>query len=248
MPALHSLVDLGRYPIDRPGSVAYRYLLADLRRDLERDGCAVLPSFVHAAGLAILRDEVDAIAAEAAPDPTPVAGEGRLVMPGTGFAARGPLRRIHDHPAFLSFLRMSLDTHGRDPLDDGHYGLFDEGQGVPWHFDSAPFAVSLAIRTAEGGGGDFEYVPGVRGPAGENAAAIARVLAGDRRGVRVLKLRPGDLQVLRGDTVLHRVTPVALSRPRLVSVWSTAAPARDPAEALCALARQGQRPEAVLHE
>ena len=44
---LQDLLDLGRYPIDRPDSPAYARLIGDLRRELEQDGCAVLPGFVH---------------------------------------------------------------------------------------------------------------------------------------------------------------------------------------------------------
>ena len=48
---LQGLVDLGRYPIDCPDSRAYDRMIEDLRRELDHDGCAVLPGFVHEAGL-----------------------------------------------------------------------------------------------------------------------------------------------------------------------------------------------------
>ena len=35
---LADLVDLGRYPIDRPDSRAYDQMVTDLRRELEEDG------------------------------------------------------------------------------------------------------------------------------------------------------------------------------------------------------------------
>ena len=59
---LHDLVDLGRYPIDRPNSRAYGEMINDLRRELDLDGCAVLPGFVHDSGVALLRHEADAVA------------------------------------------------------------------------------------------------------------------------------------------------------------------------------------------
>ena len=62
---LTDLVDLGRYPIDRPGSRAYGQMIADVRRDLDQDGCAVLQGFVHEAGLEVLVREADAVAPRA---------------------------------------------------------------------------------------------------------------------------------------------------------------------------------------
>ena len=62
MARLSDLVDLGRYPIDRPGSKAYERLIADLQRELEADGCAVLPGFTHPEGTARLVAEAEAVA------------------------------------------------------------------------------------------------------------------------------------------------------------------------------------------
>ena len=59
---LQGLVDLGRYPIDCPDSRAYDRMIEDLRRELDHDGCAVLPGFVHEVGLEHLLREADASA------------------------------------------------------------------------------------------------------------------------------------------------------------------------------------------
>ena len=57
-------------------------------------------------------------------------------------------------------------------------------------------------------GGTFEYWPCIRVPGNENYGAVQAVLNGNRRGVRCLDLRVGDLQIFHGRYSLHRVTPV----------------------------------------
>ena len=49
-----------------------------------------------------------------------------------------------------------------------------------------------------------------------------RVLDGDDRLIRTLRLEPGDLQIFRGRYSLHRVAPLAGPRPRYVAIFSYA--------------------------
>lgn len=247
MQPLHDLVDLGRYPIDRPKSAAYWRMIDDLRRDLDRDGCAVLPSFVHARGVEALREEADAVADRAhrsfnrtnvyfsrEDDSLPADHPARqffdrsnAFVPGDNFGPKGPLRRIYAYPGFMPFIRSALNEPADrffrydDPLADVIVNVVEEGSGFPWHFDTNNFTVTLAIQNGASGG-DFEYVPGLRSPETENFAGVAKVLSGDRRGVRVLRLRPGDLQIFRGRYALHRVTPVKGATRRYVGIFSFA--------------------------
>lgn len=245
MAVLHDLVDMGRYPVDRPGSVALDRLIGDVRRDLEEDGCAVLPGFVHAEGLARLVEEADRVAGRAhrsfgrtnayfgkddpsLPPEHPVRrffDRSNAFIPADNFTAQGPLRRIYEYPGFMPFIRAALgEAEERffrydDPLADVIINMVEEGDGFPWHFDTNDFTVTLAIQNAERGGA-FEYAPMLRSREDENFAGVARILAGDRTRVRVLDLRPGDLQIFRGRFSLHRVAPVAGARRRYVGIFS----------------------------
>ncbi len=242
---LHDLVDLGRYPIDRPDSYGYRQLIADLRRDLDVDGCAVLPSFVHEEGLEKLIAEADEVAPKAhrsfnhtnayftQDDPSFGIGHpirrffdrSNAFVPADNFAASSPLRRIYEYEGFMPFIREALnepeDRFFRydDPLADVIINVVEKGGGFPWHFDTNNYTVTLAIQNGEAGGA-FEYAPNLRTSEDENFNGVAAILDGSRRGVHQLELQPGDLQIFKGRYALHRVAPVEGDRKRYVGIFS----------------------------
>lgn len=242
---LVDLVDLGRYPLDRPGSSAWRRMITDLQRDLEADGCAVLPGFVHPRGVEKLAAEADRVAQMAhrsfsrtnayfsKDDPTlppehPVRrfyDRSNAFIPADNFAAASPLRRIYEYGGFMPFIREALGEPEErfyrydDPLADVIINMVEEGGGFPWHFDTNNYTVTLAIQNGDHGG-EFEYVPGLRTPDDENFDGVARVLAGQGGNIRKLVLQPGDLQIFRGRYALHRVAPVHGAKRRYVGIFS----------------------------
>lgn len=242
---LQDLVDLGRYPIDRPDSHGYRQMIRDLRRDLAKDGCAVLPGFVHDDGLASLVAEADAVAQHAHrsfnrtnayfTNDDRSYGIGHPIrrfydrsnafVPADNFPKSGPLRRIYEFDGFMPFIREALDEHEDsffrydDPLADVIINVVEEGQGFPWHFDTNNYTVTLAIQNGEAGGA-FEYVPNLRTAEDENFKGVAAVLDGDMKAVYTLELQPGDLQIFKGRYSLHRVAPVRGERSRYVGIFS----------------------------
>lgn len=242
---LQDLVDLGRYPIDRPDSWAYEQLIRDLRRELDQDGCAVLPGFVHDEGLEHLRREADAVAPKAHRSfnrtnayftkDDPRFGVGHPVrrfydrsnafVPADNFGKNGPLRRIYEYPGFMPFIRTALDEpedrffRYDDPLADVIVNVVEEGQGFPWHFDTNNYTVTLAIQNGETGGA-FEYAPNLRSSEDENFKGVTEILDGSMAEVRRLELLPGDLQIFKGRYSLHRVAPVEGARKRYVGIFS----------------------------
>lgn len=239
------LIDYHRYPISRDGPER-EALLARVRADLARDGCAVLRGFATPQGIAALTEEADRVAAHGhrsysrtnayftQDDPTLPADDPRrrffdrsnAFVPADNFAKDGPLRVVHDSPGFDAFIQDCLQEKRfyryADPLADVIVNTASEGNGFPWHFDTNNYTVTLAIQNAEAGGA-FEYAPNIRsaGPQGdENFAEVARVLDGTSDMVKVLDLQPGDLQIFRGRYSLHRVAPLRGSRPRYVAIFS----------------------------
>lgn len=242
---LVDLVDLGRYPIDRPNSAAYDRLIEDIRRELDQDGCAVLSGFVHDEGLDKLLAEAESVAPRAhrsfnrtnayftRDDPRFGIGHpirrfydrSNAFVPADNFPKTGPLRRIYEYEGFRPFIREALnepvDRFFRydDPLADVIINVVEEGQGFPWHFDTNNYTVTLAIQNGEQGGA-FEYVPNLRSPDDEHFDKVAAVLNGNMGLVRQLELQPGDLQIFRGRYSLHRVAPVSGPRARYVGIFS----------------------------
>ncbi|MEM7733363.1 MAG: hypothetical protein AAF280_11350 [Pseudomonadota bacterium] len=217
-------------------------VLAQVRADLAKDGCAVLKGFLTQKGIAALTQEADSAATQAhrsfnrtnpyftKDDPTLPKGDPRrrfydrsnAFISADNFARTGPLRRVHDFDGFDAFIRDCLQEENfyryADPLADVIINMAEEGNGFPWHFDTNIFTVTLAIQNSEDGGA-FEYAPGIR-EGDENFAEVALVLDGTSDKVTVLELEPGDLQIFRGRYSLHRVAPLHGPCPRFVAIFS----------------------------
>ena len=235
------LIDYGRYPIAQNGA-ARDALLAKVRADLDRDGCAVLKGFLTPEGITALAAEADGVADKGhrsfnrtnvyftKDDPSLPADDPRrqffdrsnAFVPADNFAKDGPLRTIHDSDGFDAFIKDCLQEENfhryADPLADVIVNAAEAGNGFPWHFDTNNFTVTIAIQNAEGGGA-FEYAPRIR-EGSENFAEVSRVLNGTSDKVKVLNLEPGDLQIFRGRYSLHRVAPLTGTRPRYVAILS----------------------------
>jgi hypothetical protein len=235
------LIDYARYPIAQDGQ-AKDDLLARVRADLARDGCAVVKHFLTAKGIAALVAEAERVASKGhrsfnrtnvyftKDDPSLPADDPRRqffdrsnsFVPADNLPKDGPLRTIHDSPGFDRFIQDCLQETAfhryADPLADVIVNVAEAGNGFPWHFDTNNFTVTLCIQNAEAGGA-FEYAPGIR-EGDENFPEVSRVLNGTSDKVTVLHLEPGDLQIFRGRYSLHRVAPLRGTRPRYVAIFS----------------------------
>ena len=235
------LINLARYPINLDGTERDN-VIAHVREELARDGCAVLRSFLTPGGIAALTQEADSVAKNAhksfnrtnayftQDDPRLPEDDPRrrffersnAFIPADNFTKNGPLRRVHDFDGFDAFIKDCLQEENfyryADPLADVIVNMASAGNGFPWHFDTNNFTVTLAIQNAETGGA-FEYAPGIR-DGDENFSEVKRVLDGESNKVTVLELEPGDLQVFRGRYSLHRVAPLGGDRPRYVAIFS----------------------------
>ena len=235
------LIDLDRYPIHR-ACPARDALLARVRADLARNGCAVIKQFLTPGGIAALVQEADRVAETghrsfsrtnayftrddpALPPEDPrrqFFDRSNAFVPADNFARDGALRTIHDRDGFDRFIQDCLQEPAfhryADPLADVIVNVAEAGNGFPWHFDTNNFTVTIAIQNAEDGGA-FEYAPHIR-KTDENFAEVARVLAGTSDKVKVLHLAPGDLQIFRGRYSLHRVAPLSGPRRRYVAIFS----------------------------
>ncbi len=222
------LINLERYPLDRPDSDAYRQLVADARAGLEKDGCARLSQFIRPEAHEALSDETSRLApfaSHSSEEYTPY-GTG----PDDSFPEGHPRRRAHrttsgsvtrdlipvesliqqiyGNTHLIRFIAACLSAEEvyqfADPMRGLIINAMDEGNSLGWHFDANEFIVSLMTRRAEAGG-MFEYCPGIRAPGHENFDDVQGVLDGKPDLVKKLDLQVGDLQLFKGRYSLHRV-------------------------------------------
>jgi len=225
------LVDLGRYPIDAPGSVDFAAAVEEARAGLADRGAAELVGFVTAAGVRALQRDADELAVRSfhsdglgtayleLPEdhwskdhprqtwaPYAVGAVGYDVIP-----SHSPLRRLYESALLLGFLEAVLDRgtiyRYADPCGALNLAVMGKGDELQWHFDQTDFVVSLAIQAAEHGG-DFDVAPRIRTADDERYDDVARVLRGDHEGVVTLPMTPGTLLIFEGRHSLHRVSPI----------------------------------------
>ncbi len=235
------LINLDDYPIHKTGA-ARDAVIAHVRSELAQDGCAVLKNFLTPDAIDLITAEADAVHHHAhrsfnrtnayftqddenLPKDDPrrrFFDRSNAFIPADHFQKDGPLRCIHDFPAFDPFVKDCLEEENfyryADPLADVIVNMAEEGQGFPWHFDTNNFTITLAIQNAEEGGA-FEYAPSIRKD-GENFDAVQDVLDGVSDNVVSIALEPGDLQLFRGRYSLHRVAPLMGQSRRYVAIFS----------------------------
>lgn len=240
------IVDLDRYPLDRPGGHGWCDLVADVRATLAVDGLVSLPGFLMADALATANAEISMIVphvpirrhcatvyhrrdlgADDAADPrntelTWFAGHvTRDMIPPFAVA-----HRLYVSARIKQFIAACVGRERvfeyADPLAGLVATILPPTGQYPWHYDTNEFVVTIMIQKPEAGG-RFEYRKDLRTPGNENFECLAQVLAGDpAAGVRQVETHPGDLQLFLGRYSLHQVTPVQGDTARHVLVLSYA--------------------------
>jgi len=104
-----------------------------------------------------------------------------------------------------------------DPLGKNPYSVMHTNHYFPWHFDGNEFTLSILVQKAEKGG-LFEYAPSIRSKDNENFENVTSVLKGDRKLVKSLDLKPGDLQIFKGRFSMHRVTKIEGKTSRYIAL------------------------------
>jgi hypothetical protein len=106
-----------------------------------------------------------------------------------------------------------------DPLARVNVMGYRAGEALNWHFDRSQFTTTLLIQAPESGG-EFQYRSALRSDSDPNYGGVARVLRCEDGAIRTLPLKPGTLTVFKGKNTLHRVSPPAGARDRIVAVFS----------------------------
>lgn len=243
MTSIGNILDLERFPLDRPNSESWHALVQRCREDLERDGLCNLEGLMDPSATSDAADALSPLVQSEAYehrrqhniyfDPAPagltpdhpalmVLETGNLTLCADQLGG-SPVLALYEWPLLHRFLaavtgKRELHPMG-DPLARVNVMSYPAGYKLNWHFDRAEFTTTLLLQKPEKGG-VFEYRTDLRNAENPNHGGVARLLRGEDPEVRQLSLIPGTLNVFRGINTPHRVTVVEGKTDRMVAVFS----------------------------
>jgi hypothetical protein len=240
---MNDVLNLERFPLDRPESAEAEKLAVACRAELAATGMFNLEGFVRpaqierAAGELLRLSERDSYVHRRshnvyfsdtvpgiAPDHPALRRIDTINHTLCGDQIAGSIvERIYEWAPLRDFLARVLVLPRLFLMDDRLARLnvmeYRTGMGLNWHFDRSHFTTTLLLQAAEGGG-EFEYRSGLRSADDPNYTGVARALTGGDPRIRSAPLAAGSLNVFAGRNTLHRVSPVTGSRSRLIAVLS----------------------------
>ncbi len=240
---MRDILDLDRFPLDKPGSPAWFELVETCRANLAVEGMFNLEGFVRPDALIRAMTEIKPVM-ETLSFVHKRSHNIYFKKEVLGLAPDHPALRtvdtvnhtvcsdqipqsvplwIYEWPQFTVFLSATLDKEAlftmRDPLARLNVMCYREGEALNWHFDRSEFTTTLLLQ-APTSGGAFEYRSDLRTDADPNYNGVALLLEGKDPSVKSLNLNAGTLNVFKGKNTLHRVTPCKGSKERYIAVFS----------------------------
>ena len=218
--ALSDLVDLDRYPVDRPDSEDYSSLIGRARQELADDGICVLEGFVRPDAIDRILPQLDAVEEFAfhalkhhnvylrSDDPQFDEDHPRNAKQTTTSATLGydhartveELEGLYRSDEIRSFVAAALGHDVLYPYEDTLAPVsvlfYPPASQLGWHVDNSIFTVTIMLREAVGGA-EFEYVPFLLD--GDDLAfdRVAEIVAGGRRWCAVAGAVAGDTGVVQ---------------------------------------------------
>ena len=167
---MEDVINLARYPIDRPGSPDWWRLVDDCRAELDRDGLFNLPGFLRQEALARAVAEVMPVIDRGAfvharahniyfenriedlPDTHPALTRfrtsNRTICSDQMDGAL--VIRLYEWPPFARFLAAAMDIPRLwtmdDPLARVNVMSYGDAQALNWHFDRSEFTTTLLLQ------------------------------------------------------------------------------------------------------
>ena len=219
-----------------------RALIESCVQQMSTQGVCVLPDFLTAEAVEVLRQQSDALASQAfrsASRATPYLGPADEsfavghpcntitkssveVVAYDQFAHADGLRALYEWDPLLAFIRECLGLEHlfryADPFGALNLAVMRDGDSLGWHFDMTDFVVSIAIQSSTSGG-HFENAKQIRSSDQPNYESIQNVLHGQSPElIRTEPMTPGTLMLFNGRWSLHRVTTIEGDVPRYVAL------------------------------
>lgn len=240
---MRDILDLDRYPLDKPGSPAWDALVTRCKADLAREGMFNLKglmrpdaitramaevgpimerlSFLHKRKHNIyFRKEVPGLA-EDHPALKTVDTINHTVCGDQ--LEQTVIDWIYSWPQMAVFLAATLDKTSlftmADPLARMNIMRYGDGEALNWHFDRSEFTTTLLLQEPSGGG-EFLYRTDLRSDTAPNYDGVAAVLEGRDTSVKSHVLKAGTLNVFKGKNTLHKVTTCTGATSRFIAVFS----------------------------
>lgn len=240
---VRDILDLDRFPLDRPGSPQWQALVDRCRADLDKAGMFNLEGFVRPAAvnraLGEIKPVMDTLSfthrrshniyfrkeVPELPSDHPALCRVETInhtVCSDQISQSVPLW-IYEWPQFAVFLAATMNKETlfamRDPLARVNVMAYREGEALNWHFDRSEFTTTLLLQSADAGG-EFQYRSNLRTDTDPNYEGVARLLAGEDTEVKTLQFSAGTLNVFKGKNTAHRVTPARGTRERVIAVFS----------------------------
>lgn len=236
---MRDILDLDRYPFDKPGTPAWTALVEKCRADLAKEGMFNLEGLVRPETLTRAVVELQLVL------DTLSFTHKRLhniyfKKEIAGLSADHPALRmtqtinhticydqipnsilawIYEWPSFIVFLAAAMQKETLFPMRDALARLnvmaYRDGEALNWHFDRSEFTTTILLQSPDEGG-DFVY----RSDSDPNYDGVAKLLEGKDPEVKTLKLAAGTLNVFRGKNTAHKVSTVKGARERIITVFS----------------------------
>jgi hypothetical protein len=240
---MHDMLDLERYPLDRPASEEWQTLVHRCQGDLARDGMFNLEGLVKPAALKNIVSEIQPVMdtlsfvhkrthniyfrkdiPELASDHPALAKVDTINHTVCADQiSQGIIMWIYEWSPFITFLAATMGKDALFPMRDAlarvNVMAYRDGETLNWHFDRSEFTTTLLLQSPEQGG-DFVYRTDLRSQDDPNYEGVEKLLRGQDDQVKTLKLSAGTLNVFRGKNTAHKVSTVRGARERMIAVFS----------------------------
>jgi len=238
------LIDQQRYPIHDPGNQKRAALVERCRTDLRQNALCFLPGFLREHAVSLLANEIQAMSAQALGNDHLRTAYSWLDNRGFGpdhprsmlfrrkfkyiitdqIAEQAMIKALFMWQPLTDFVRDALGFkslyRSTCPTQSIQLNIMDEGDVLPWHFDTNDGVVSLLVEQADDGG-EFQLAPYVRSEDNENYEMVMQAMQADPRVIVEPRMPAGTLILFNGRRSLHRVSPVGKTRkPRSIVLYS----------------------------
>ena len=239
---LENIINLKKYPIHDLNSKTTKELINKCKNELDQFSCSTISGFILPKSIKIMLKEVqkklDGVYwskesinpyLNSKDEPSLPKNHPKRIFSNRNngylnsdlFEKDSELKFLYEQQELLDFVSACVGIspiyRWADPLACHAYNMMKPDGILPWHFDSCEFTLSMLIQKPEKGG-IFEYCPDIREPGNENYNEIKKILYGEHKRVRQLKLEPGDLQIFKGRFTLHRVTKIEGNLSRYLAI------------------------------